>query len=154
LFAVAGCEEKACTLRGCTDQFSATLTRADGSFPAGAHQIDVTADGVIMSCTFNFAGSGVVATCPTGLDVTVAPATTCTEIRMGDSVSLRCDPIPGKFVEQLSLRGTPSQLHLVQSVDGVALLDQAMAPTYEGAYPNGPECGATCQQASATLTLP
>jgi hypothetical protein len=153
-FAAAGCDSKTCTLRGCSDQFSATLTRADGSFPAGAHQIDVIADGVTLSCTFNFAGSGVVATCSPGLDVTVGPATTCTEIRMGDSVSFRCDPIPGQFVERLTLRATPSQLRVVQSVDGVALLDQAMAPTYEAAYPNGPECGSPCQQASATLSLP
>ncbi len=151
--AVAGCEEKACTLRGCVDQFSATLSRADGSFVAGAHQVDVIADGVTMSCTFNFAGGGVVATCPSGLDVTVGPATTCTEIRTGNSVSLRCDPIPGQFVEQLSLRGTPRQLRVMQSVAGVVLLDQAMSPTYEAAYPNGPECGSPCQQASATLTL-
>jgi hypothetical protein len=154
VLALAGCEGKVCTLRGCSDQFSATLTRADGSFPAGAHQIDITADGVTMSCTFNFAGSAVVATCPSGLDVTVGPATTCTEIRTGNSVSLRCDPIPGQFVEQLSLRGTPRALRVVQSVAGVTLLDQSMAPIYEAAYPNGPECGSPCQQASATLTLP
>lgn len=153
VFAVVGCESKVCTLRGCTDQFSATLSRADGSFPSGAHQIDVTADGVTMSCTFSFMGGGVVATCPSGLDVTVGPATTCSEIRMGDTVSLRCDPIPGQFIERLTLRGTPRALRVLQSVAGVTLLDQAMAPIYEAAYPNGPECEPVCQQASETLTL-
>ena len=153
-FAVAGCESKACTLRGCTNQFSATLSRADGSFPAGAHQVDVIADGVAMSCTFTFAGSGVTATCPAGLDLTVGPAETCMEVRSGNSVGYRCDPIPGQFIERLTLRATPTQLRLVQSVDGVAVLDEAMAPSYEAAYPNGPECGSPCQQASATLSLP
>ena len=153
-FAAAGCEQKACTLRGCTDQFSATLRRADGSFPAGAHRIDVIADGVTLSCTFSFADGGVTATCPPGLDVTVGPAEICTEFQTGNSVGYRCEPIPGQFVERLSLRATPSQLRVVQMVDGVVLIDEAMAPTYEAAYPNGPECGSPCQQASAMLTLP
>ena len=153
-FAAAGCEEKACTTRGCTNQFSATLRRADGSFPVGAHRIDVIAGDVTLSCTFNFADGGVTATCPSGLDVTVGPATMCTEFQMGNSVGFRCDPIAGQFVEQLSLRATPTQLRVVQMVDGVVVLDEAMAPTYEAVYPNGPECGSPCQQASATLTLP
>ena len=152
--AMAGCESKSCALRGCSNQFSATLSRADGSFPAGAHRVDIIADGVTMSCAFNFAGSGVVATCPSGLDVTVGPAETCMEFRSGNGVGYRCDPIPGQFIERLTLRATPSQMRVVQSVDGVALLDQAMAPTYEAAYPNGPECEPVCQQATATLSLP
>jgi hypothetical protein len=152
-FGSAGCDSKACTTIGCSDQFSATLTRADGSFPAGVHKLDVTADGVMLSCSFTFAGADVFAACPGGLSVSVVTATTCTEIRMGDTVSLRCDPIPGQFIERLSVQGTPRALRIVQSVDEVALMDQTAAPTYQAARPNGADCEPVCQQASATFTL-
>ena len=154
VFAAAGCETKVCTTAGCTDQFTASLSRADGSFPAGAHQVDVTADGVTMSCTFSFAGSGVGATCPPELDVTVGPATTCMEFQVGNATGYRCDPIPGQFIEQLTLRGARRDVRVVQSVDGVVMLDQSIAPTYKLTRPNGPDCEPVCEQASATFTLP
>jgi hypothetical protein len=150
---LAGCETKVCTLRGCSNQFSATVSRADGSFPNGVHQVDVTVDGVSLSCAFTFAGGTAPPTCSPDLMLTVAPAERCTETRTGNSVSLRCDPIPGQFVERISLQGTPGELRVVQTVDGVALLDEAMVPAYQAVYPNGPECGGACQQATASWTL-
>jgi len=154
LFAAAGCETKVCTEIGCVNQLSVTVTRADGSFPSGVHQVDVTADGVTRSCTFTFAGSVVSTACPSGLFLSVNQATTCTEMRTPTAVSLRCDPIPRQFVEVLSMSGMPRDVRVVQSMDGVALLDQSIAPTYKQSRPNGPGCEPLCEQASATLTLP
>jgi hypothetical protein len=152
-FAATGCETKTCTEIGCGNHLSLTVSRADGSFPSGVHQVDVTADGVTRSCTFTFAGSVVNPACPSGSFVSVNQATTCTETRTGNSVSLRCDPIPGQFVESVSVFGTPRELRIVQSVDGVVLLDQSLSPTYKLARPNGPDCEPVCQQASVALTL-
>jgi hypothetical protein len=156
--AAAGCTTKACTLIGCTDGFSASVRRADGSFPAGMHRIEVTADGVTLMCTFTFAetspGIGqVFAQCPAGLGVMVSNALKCTEIRTDTSVSQRCDPIPGQFVETISLPGTPAQVHAWQYVGDAAILDAAAAPSYADYFPNGPECGGACRQASASWTM-
>jgi hypothetical protein len=58
--ALAGCgakspfQSKACTLRGCVDQFSATVTFASAAFPMGTHQLDVTTDVGALSCSFTF----------------------------------------------------------------------------------------------------
>ena len=72
---------------------------------------------------------------------------------MGNSVSQRCDPIPGQFIEGCALQGTPTNVRIVQMVDGVVLLDESIAPTYKVVYPNGPDCDPGCKQASASLTL-
>ena len=41
-------------LVGCMDGFNATAMNGPGGFPVGTHEIDVTADGAIESCTFPF----------------------------------------------------------------------------------------------------
>jgi hypothetical protein len=151
------CSSQTCTLIGCVEQFSATITGPGGSFPTGAHRIEVTADGASLTCTFAFPGAGandaVTPACSPGLEVTVGPAQLCTEMRMGDSVTLRCEPIPGQFEERLTVRGTPAQLRVVQTVDGGPILEQETAPAYQTVWPNGPECGGACRQATATWTL-
>jgi hypothetical protein len=108
-------------------------------------------------CTFTFAESSpgigwVTPACP-GLNVTVRNAEMCTETHTGNSVSYRCDPIPHQFVETIELTGTPAQVHAWQYVDDVAVLDAAAAPSYADVFPNGPECGAVCRQASASWTM-
>jgi hypothetical protein len=77
----------------------------------------------------------------------------CTETHTGSGVSLRCDPIPGQFVETITLMGKPTQVHVWQYVDDAAILDAAVAPSYADHFPNGPECGGACRQASASWTL-
>jgi hypothetical protein len=155
----AGCfSEKVCPTLGCFDNFTATVKRADGSFPTGMHRIEMLADGATLMCAFSFAeespGIGRAApTCPSGLMVTVGNDQTCTETRTGNAVSLRCDPIPGQFVERITLPGTPAQVHVWQYVDDAAVLDAAGAPSYAEVFPNGPECGGACRQASESWTL-
>ena len=141
-WASSGCSTKACTTRGCYDNFSATIKRADGSFPSGTHRIEILADGASLLCTFTFpletlpTGGTAQPTCASSLNVTVGP-----------------DPIPGQFVETITLMGAPGQVHVWQYVDDAAILDAAAAPTYQDYFPNGPECGSPCRQASLSWTL-
>jgi hypothetical protein len=160
VLAAGGCSgTKACTLIGCLDQFSASVQRADGSFPSGSHRVEVLADGASLTCTFTFpaanasGGGYVYAACPSGLMVSVSPALVCTDVTTNAAVTHQCDPIPGQFVESISLTGTPGQVHVWQYVDDAAILDAAAAPTYQDSQPNGPECGPTCRQASASWTM-
>src|SRR6185295_84341 len=39
---------------GCGDAFTATLTAPLADFPAGKYQIDVTADGTALTCSFDW----------------------------------------------------------------------------------------------------
>ena len=155
---VAGCSSKVCSTRGCYDTFTATVKRADGTFPIGNHRIEILADGVTQMCAFTFAESspGVGAaspSCPSGITVMVGNEQTCTETRTANAVSIHCDPIAGRFVETITLMGIPAQVHAWQYVDDVAILDAAGAPSYAEVFPNGPECGGACRQASASWPL-
>jgi hypothetical protein len=134
--------------------FSATVRRADGSFPAGNHQVEALVDGTTILCTFTFPlQTGRQPQCTGGLGITVLPATTCSQTTNGASTSVSCDEIPGQFVETIGLAGTPGQVHVWQTVDGTSILDAAAAPTYTEFKPNGPGCEPTCRQGTATWTL-
>jgi len=145
---------KSCTLIGCSDVFVATVRSADGSFSSGAHRIETMVDGVSATCRFTFplataqGGDTVLAQCG-DMTVMVRPEVTCTNT----ATSSQCEPIPGKFIETITLLGTPAQVHVWQYVDDVPILDAAVAPSYMETQPNGPGCGPICQQASASWTL-
>ena len=161
LAAVSGACERTteCTLIGCQDQFSAAVSRADGSFPSGTHRIEILADGASVTCTFAYplmtgpSGATVSPSCPTGLVVSVEQQQVCTQTNENGGVASTCQPIPGQFFETIRLVGTPAQVHVWQYVDDVALLDAATAPAYQDYFPNGPACGPPCHQASAVWTL-
>jgi hypothetical protein len=146
-----------CTAVGCQPGFSAKVHRADESFPSGTHQIDVVADGVSLSCTFTFplptvAGGGTSEpSCPSGMTVSVLPATSCTETTNGNTTAQTCTDIPGQFVEWITLMGTPAEVQVQQSVDGALILDAMVAPTYQEVAPNDPQCGPICQEAFGRL---
>jgi hypothetical protein len=157
---LAGCfTSKACTLRGCQDQFHATVAGADGSIPSGTHVLDVTADGITVSCTFQVplaqqpGGGDVAPQCPQGLGVFIGQASTCTETDTASSKSLTCVPIAGRFFEDITVTGKPAQLHVRLTVNGAAVLDQSEAPRYTSNQPNGPGCDPICQQADAQWTF-
>jgi len=141
-WASSGCSTKVCGGAGCYDNFSATIKRADGSFPSGTHRIEILADGTSLLCTFTFpletlpTGGTAQPTCASGMNVTVGP-----------------DPIPGQSVETITLMGAPGQVHVWQYVDDAAILDAAAAPSYQEFFPNGPECGSPCRQAAQSWTL-
>jgi hypothetical protein len=154
--AASGCGGKSCGLVGCLDSFGASVQRADGSFPSGMHRIEILADSTTFRCMFIYplliqGGAEVQPACDFGLFVSVLPETVCTDTSTGQ----RCDPIPGRFVETISLNSTPGQVHAWQYVDDVAILDAAAAPSYQDFYPNGPDCDPVpvCRHASASWTL-
>jgi|SRR4029079_1084859 len=157
--AAVGCDSsssgpKACTLIGCADSFTASVQRADGSIPDGAHRIEIVADGKTLHCSFTLPLAGTAQpTCDAGLGVTVVPGQICIQTGGGSGSSATCNVLPGKFVETITLQGTPGQVHVWQYVDDASILDAAVAPQYEDSRPNGPECGPVCRQASVAWTL-
>jgi hypothetical protein len=158
--AAPGCfTSKACGLVWCRDQFHATVASADGSIPSGTHLLEVTADGVTISCTFQIPlamqprGGTVAPRCPTGLEVFIGQESTCTETTTGSNKSLSCVPIPGRFFEDITVTGKPAQVLVRLSVDGAVVLDRIETPGYVSSEPNGPGCDPTCQQASAQWML-
>jgi hypothetical protein len=159
--AMAGCfTSKICSLIGCQDQFHATIANTNGSFPSGTQVLDVTADGVTVSCTFQVppataqpGGSTVAPECPSGLRVFIAQATTCTPTQTGSTTSLGCVPIAGHFFEDVTVSGKPAQLRVRLTVDGAVALDRSETPVYHASQPNGPGCEPICQQASADWTF-
>jgi hypothetical protein len=153
----SGCNilSKGCTLVGCEDSFTANVRRADSSFPAGAHRIEVLADSAIRTCTFTypFAMPGDNPNCGLDLRVMVWPETTCTDTTDGGVVTHQCDTIPTRLYELITIPGTPGQVHVSQSVDDTTILDVAAAPSYQDVAPNGRECGPICRQATASWTF-
>ena len=145
-----GCPGDYCDPTPCANEFSAKVRSVDGSFPSGTHRIDVAADGASLSCTFVFPlatgadGRAVQPTCDAGLFVDVSPQLACA----GDW----CQPIDGKFEEIIFVSGAPAEVHALQVVDGVTILDVVAAPSYVGAR-TSPECPPVCRVASASWTL-
>jgi hypothetical protein len=146
---VAGCmsnETMVCGTVGCQDQFSATVTSTDGSIPSGMHQIAITADGAMSTCTFKFplatlsSGGTVEPECPSGLMVIIGPTTTCTTTSTDAARTQTCTPIAGHFVETITVSGKPAQVQVHQTVDGATVLDQTTSPSYQTSQPNGPGC--------------
>ncbi len=155
--APGGDPPRACTEIGCSDQLNVTIRPRAGVFPSGMHEVVIAAEGSpVRRCTFNFpiaGGPGAVESgaCNSGdgLFLTVAPVMECTTMTSGNAASQTCTPVPGKFEERLHIPGTSPQVRVTQrTIAGGKYLDQEIAPTYAPAYPNGPECGPVCKQAS------
>jgi hypothetical protein len=110
-------------------------------------------------CTFTFplptlptGGEGSPA-CDEGLRLFVTPASACTPIQSPGATGESCQPVEGQAVEMLSVAGTPAQLRVRQTVDGVVILDESAMPVYAIDQPNGAQCGPTCHEAGASWTL-
>src|SRR5260221_2198681 len=114
-----------CTLIGCTDEFTATLHDTTGGLPSGKQVLTVTANGTTLTCSFTLprpATGGI--TCPKGLTVSVVQAQTCVTSGTGQYQTLTCTPVAGKFNEVVAIVGSPTTLHVNQTVDGATYLDQ------------------------------
>lgn len=155
----SGCT-KACGDVGCQDQVRATVATASGAFPSGMHKIEVTSDGVVISCAFAFplatlsSGGTASPSCPAGLTVDVLPATICTSSDTDAAKTIQCAPVSSQFVEQIAVLGKPVQVRVQQSIDGTGVLDQTVTPSYQSNQPNGAGCAPTCQLATEAWTLP
>jgi hypothetical protein len=71
----------------------------------------------------------------------------------GAATSSSCRPIAGQLHAMLSLAGTPAQVVVDVSRNGVELSSRTVSLTYEVFQPNGPNCGPGCNEASATITV-
>lgn len=153
---------KACTLLGCQDLFTASVSADVGVLPSGENTVTVEADGAIFSCTFSLSGQnssdgGISAVqCQDGanLGVLVMSATTCMTGASDGAMGRACKPIPGKLTEYITIRGTPHSVRVKQSAAGTLLFEDTTTPTYQAQQPNGPGCGPICQYGGVTVTLP
>jgi hypothetical protein len=144
-----------CTEIGCHDQFTATVTVDATMVPAGMHSITVTVDGAATSCPFAFPpDTGLGEPCSAGFGLAVLPAQSCTTTQTETVTSQQCQPIEGKFVETITVDGTPSSIQVQQTVGGTVIFDQTASPAYQTNEPNGPGCGPICHQAGAEWTIP
>jgi hypothetical protein len=148
---------KVCTDVGCEDQFMATLEEASGALPTGMQTLTVTADGVTTTCSFTLpletpTGVGAV-DCPSGIELLILEAQSCTSTTNGTTKTLSCTPIAGHFSEELTIRGKPATVHLTQTSNGATLVDVTVAPAYQMHQPNGPGCDPICSQASGGFVL-
>lgn len=148
-----------CTLIGCEDGASITLQTATGSWSAGAYNLDVNADGATSTCALQIPEmpsetSPLSASCTTRTSLTFMSVTRCVTIDAGDGVSGgECRPVPGQFTMLLALPGTPQDVSLAVTRDGLPLASDSLTLSYQSFYPNGPSCGGPCRQASTKLTV-
>ena len=156
----SGCT-KACGTVGCQDEFRATVATASGAFPSGMHKIDVTVDGVVISCAFAFplatlpSGGTASPSCPAGLTVDVLPATICTSSDTDAAKTIQCAPVSGRFVEQIAVLGKPGKTPGVQqSIDGTGIWNRAGAGMFDQANLTARVVHPLSQLATATWTLP
>jgi hypothetical protein len=160
--ASASCmETHACTEIGCSDGLSIELRTPTGSWTDGIYEVALRADDKLASCTLRIPeqlpdppGKVVDTSCGNGVRLNLSSVTQC---EMGcDSKACwqKCTPIPGQFESHLAVTGTPARIGLTVVRDGATLLAEEVEPAYRDAYPNGPECGGACKQATLEYTVP
>ena len=149
--------EKTCTLRGCEDSVF-TVLPPDLRAPAGNETITVTADGVIMTCTFDVSpdagnyGEATQPQCSSGLTVNVDVGSACT-LHPDAAFEVTCLQALGAVTEEITVTGAPKEVRIQQVVGGTVLFDQTVQPTYQTVQPNGPGCAPICHQANTPLVL-
>lgn len=159
---VAGCEvfTHSCTEVGCSDGVMLEVRTGQGGLADGSYVFDLEAGAQNHTCSFVVPddlperGSLQQIECTPRLDVFLGPASVCTEQRRGDAVSESCMLVPGQFVLQANVQGTPPELELRLSRDGTLLAEQTLTAVYETTRPNGPDCEPECRIATVEVTLP
>lgn len=59
-------------------------------------------------------------------------------------------PADEQYIDGFSFDGTPAAVHFAVQRGGEEVLSEDLSPTYDTLQPNGPTCGPTCEQASAS----
>jgi hypothetical protein len=160
LLGADGCssEDVSCTLIGCEDQLTLEVTQKDGTWPPGEYDVRVTYGGQAVTCRYQWAPQAgtlwAFADCGPLVSLHVSPRTVCEHRVEGQAVVQQCEPVPGQFIEYLTVRGTPSAVAVRHRLNGTVLDEREVRATYEAAQPNGVGCGPICQQASAAIILP
>lgn len=92
--------------------------------------------------------------CGTTIRFGISPEVDCQMGCNGSACWQNCAPISGQFVAHLTIDGAPARVDLTLSRDGAAILIETAEPAYKDVYPDGPECGDACRQASPDDTIP
>ena len=155
-----------CTLVGCQDMFTAAISMSGSTLKAGIHTLETDSDGTMRTCTVNItqpfldgmnSGTDVGAvSCDDGIRVYLTTETTCTSTTSADGgvTSTGCVPIPGRFIERISIAGLPTNVRVRQLLNGVAIFDESQSVTYTANRPNGPTCEPECRAGGFELTFP
>lgn len=148
---------EACSAIACNDGFLATVMLNSASIPAGHHTIEVTADQSAFSCAIDFppvSSNGAIGSgeCSSGISLTIQPATVCHSSSSANATTLTCDQVPGQYLEQIGIAGTPASVDVKQMVNGMAILTGTASPTYQSVQPNGPGCPGSCLEGTAQWT--
>lgn len=157
---VPSCElGHACTGIGCGNGVSLSVTTGDGTWVAGTYRLQLEVDGQSEAYAWRFPddlpSSGTLTLVTTSaLRLQLTQEATCTEQRSEQAISQSCTPIPNHYRLAGMVMGTPASVRITLDRDGTTVLDQSATPVYSSVYPNGPECGPGCRQASLDLQLP
>jgi len=163
LIAATGCfETHYCTMRGCMDQLGVELRTATGAWANGVYELTVrTDDQLAGGCTLRLPeqlpdppGKVFGVPCGNGVRFDFMSEGKCETGCDGTACWQKCEPIPGKYQSRLAVTGTPARFQLSVVRDGETVLDQEVEPAYRDVYPNGPECGGACRQATLEYTVP
>jgi hypothetical protein len=163
MMATTGCmETRECTAIGCTDQLGVELRTATGAWADGLYELTVRADDQLAgSCTLRIPeqlpeppGQVVSMPCGNGARFELSHQSQCEMGCDGNACWQKCTPIPGKFQSRLAIQGTPARFELTLLRDGETILAQKVEPAYGDVYPNGPECGGACRQATLEYAVP
>ncbi|WP_437925236.1 hypothetical protein WMF37_40215 [Sorangium sp. So ce291] len=63
-------------------------------------------------------------------------------------------PIPGQFVQGITVHGTPARVDVVVRRDGAAVGERSFTPEYQTSTPNGEGCGPACRGDAQEWELP
>jgi hypothetical protein len=150
---------RSCTEVGCENGATVDLTSPNGAWTPGTYELDLVVDGASASCALAVPAapsptSAIEASCTSQIGLTFLAETQCYSLPSdGSVVGEGCSPVPGQFHQLLSLPGTPARVALALSRDGKALFDKTLDLSYQDFYPNGPQCGGACREASATVSV-
>jgi hypothetical protein len=160
--ASAGCETRTCTEIGCTNSLGVELRTATGAWTDGVYELAVRADDrVVGACSFRLPeqlpdppGQSAGFPCGENIRFVISYEAKCEMGCDGNACWQTCTPIPGKFESRLSVTGTPARFAFTLVRDGHTILAEDIQPAYRDVYPNGPECGGACRQATLEYAVP
>jgi hypothetical protein len=120
-----------CTEIFCEDQVAVTVSSA-APMPAGIYAFTFEVPDGVRAVTCTLAGTS--ASCTGDAKVSFSGAF------FDDAFHFR-------------VLGTPATLKVTMTRDATPVADQSFTPSYSTNQPNGPKCGPTCRQATASLQL-
>jgi hypothetical protein len=172
-FATGACIDLAghsCSGVGYTcDHTTITLQSPNDAWTTGTYTLNLSVDGTPGQCTVQIPdpppANGVQGNCGLGSNLTLTLVTvdSCPPVVCDNNLcqGMSCTAVPGHFQMNVVISsGTGSdasprvaaQVALDLSVNGRALVSEAISPKSTTTEPNGAGCG-TCTNASATLSV-